>query len=58
MARPRDHAAGEAAAKTGIYELFNIFGSPTGIRVNMAQGQPLPSAPLGHTWVPAKDPTC
>jgi hypothetical protein len=30
---------------------MNVFGSPTGIRVNVMRGQPLPEAPIGHGWV-------
>jgi hypothetical protein len=34
----------------GTYEELNIFGRPTGIRVNVEHGHPLPSAPVGHNW--------
>ena len=26
-------------------------GSPTGIRINVRQGQPLPANPHGHSWM-------
>jgi hypothetical protein len=29
---------------------MNVFGSPTGIRVNATRGHPLPEAPIGHGW--------
>jgi hypothetical protein len=35
----------------GTYEQLNIFGSPTGIRINLRQGEPLPAVPHGHSWV-------
>jgi hypothetical protein len=28
-----------------------LLGSPTGIRVNVMQGHPLPEGPVGHGWV-------
>ena len=34
---------------------MNIFGSPTGVRVNVVHGQPLPQAPVGHDWAIAED---
>jgi hypothetical protein len=39
----------------GTYEQLNIFGRPTGIRINVEHGHPLPSAPLVHSWTLADD---
>jgi hypothetical protein len=50
MAHRQEHAPGEAAPAGGIYEQLNIFGRPTGIRISVEQGHPMPSAPLGHSW--------
>ena len=55
IAQRPEHAPGEAAPAAGTYEQLNIFGRPTGIRVNVAHGHPLPSAPLGHNWTLADD---
>jgi hypothetical protein len=55
MARWPERAPGDAAPAAGTYEQHNIFGSPTGIRVNVSQGQSLPAAPRGHSWVQAED---
>jgi hypothetical protein len=55
LAQRPEHAPGEAAPAAGIYEQLNIFGRPTGIRVNVGHGHPLPSAPVGHTWTLADD---
>jgi hypothetical protein len=51
MARRPEHGPGEFAPATGMYELVNIFGSPTGVRVSVPHGQPLPAAPHGHNWI-------
>jgi hypothetical protein len=29
---------------------MNIFDSPTGVRIKVLRGEPLPSAPMGHNW--------
>jgi hypothetical protein len=50
MAHRPEHAPGDAAPATGIYEQLTVMGSPTGIRVDVAHGHPMPSAPLGHSW--------
>jgi hypothetical protein len=55
MARRPEHAPGDAAPAAGTYEQLNIFGSPTGIRVNVNYGQPLPPTPRGHSWVLTED---
>jgi hypothetical protein len=55
IAQRPDHAPGDAAPAAGIYEQLNIFGRPTGIRINVEHGHPLPSAPLVHSWTLADD---
>jgi hypothetical protein len=55
MAHRLEHSPGDAAPAAGVYEQLNIMGSPTGIRVNLAHGHPMPSAPLGHYWTLAED---
>jgi hypothetical protein len=50
-----EHAPGTAAPKTGLYEALNIFGSPSGTRIWVAEGDPLPTAPLGFKWRLAPD---
>jgi hypothetical protein len=49
------YPAGHPAPKSGIYEQINVFGSRTGIKVHVADGHPLPEAPIGHDWVVAED---
>jgi hypothetical protein len=44
------HLPGQPVPASGTYELMNVFGSPTGVRVNVVHGHPLPSAPVGHSW--------
>jgi hypothetical protein len=34
----------------GIYEQYNVLGSPTGEQVSVVRGEPLPRAPRGFTW--------
>jgi hypothetical protein len=36
---------------------MNIFGSSTGIRVNVMHGHPLPKAPIGHGWAVVESDT-
>jgi hypothetical protein len=55
LAQRPEHAPGEAAPAAGTYEQLNIFGRPTGIRVNVVHGHPLPPAPLGHNWTLAEE---
>jgi hypothetical protein len=50
MARPSVYIPGQSAPASGTYEQINVFGSPTGVRVTVAEGQPLPTAPVGHNW--------
>jgi hypothetical protein len=44
------HAPGQPAPISATYGQMNVFGPPTGIRVRVARGQPLPGAPIGHEW--------
>ena len=50
MPQRPEHSPGAAAPAAGTYELLNIFGEPTGIRVAVAHGHPMPQAPHGQTW--------
>jgi hypothetical protein len=43
------HLPGQTAPASATYEQMNVFGSPTGIRVNVMQGHPLPEAPIGRS---------
>ena len=45
-----EHTPGEIAPTTGIYELLNVFGTPTGRLVYVTKGDPLPAAPRGYAW--------
>jgi hypothetical protein len=49
------HHPGEAAPVSGTYEQHNVFGTPTGRRQKVREGEPLPSSPIGHSWVLVKD---
>jgi hypothetical protein len=44
------HLPGQPAPASATYEQMNVFGSPTGIRVNATHWHPLPEAPIGHGW--------
>jgi hypothetical protein len=44
------YAPKQPAPASAAYEQVNISGSPTGIRVNVVQGHPLPAEPVGHGW--------
>jgi hypothetical protein len=55
MTRRPVHVPGQPAPAPGTYEQINVFGSPTGVRVDVAHGQPLPAAPIGHGWAIAED---
>lgn len=50
MPQRPEHSPGEPAPWGGLYEQLNIFGQPNGIRVDVAQGHPMPAAPIGHFW--------
>jgi hypothetical protein len=45
-----EHTPGEPAPAAGTYEQLNIFGQPSGIRVDVSHGHPFPSVPVGHSW--------
>ena len=51
MLKQREHPPGEAAPETATYEQRNVFGTPTGVRVEVTGGEPLPLAPRGYFWV-------
>jgi hypothetical protein len=38
------------APSAGVYEQRSVLGSPTGVRVTVAEGEELPAAPRGFTW--------
>ena len=38
------------APSTGTYEQRNVLGTPSGVRIKVAQGEALPAAPRGWTW--------
>jgi hypothetical protein len=46
----REYPAGTPAPSAGAYEQRNVMGTPTGVRVTVAQGELLPAAPRGFTW--------
>jgi hypothetical protein len=41
---------GAPAPVTGTYEEHNVFGTPTGNRIHVNNGDPLPPAPRSFTW--------
>ena len=51
MARRPEHPPGSPAPLSGRYEQLNVFGTSTGIRVNVRAGETLPVTPRGHCWV-------
>jgi hypothetical protein len=51
MVRHSERGPIDDAPAAGIYKQLNIFGSPTGIRINVRQGQQLLPAPEGHSWM-------
>jgi hypothetical protein len=50
MSTNDDHRPGLPAPKAGVYRLLNVFGGAEDRRVEVRQGQPLPTAPRGHSW--------
>jgi hypothetical protein len=50
MTQRPEHLPGQSAPTSALCEQMNIFDSPTGVRVKVMRGQPLPSAPTGHSW--------
>jgi hypothetical protein len=45
-----EYPPGARVSVGGVYEQRNVLGAPTGDRVTMASGDPLPAAPRGFTW--------
>jgi hypothetical protein len=51
MSQELDHLKpGAPAPATGTYEEHNVFGTPTGNRADVNNGDPVPPAPRGFTW--------
>jgi hypothetical protein len=50
MSQELDLKPGAPAPATGTYEKRNVFGTPTGNRINVNNGDPMPPAPRGFTW--------
>jgi len=51
MAQELDHLKpGELAPATGAYKEHNVFGTPTGNRIDVTKGDLMPPAPRGFTW--------
>ncbi len=48
--RAPEYPPGTQAPESGVYELRNVLGSPTGDRVALSRGDMFPSAPRGFTW--------
>lgn len=46
----REQSGAGSAADTVVYELCNVFGTPTGRRVALPHGEPLPAVPKGWSW--------
>ncbi len=46
----REYPPGARAPSAGIYEQLNVLGTPSGVRITVAQGDVLPPAPRGWTW--------
>ena len=55
MAGKPQYLPGAPAPVAGNYEQLRMLGSPTGVRVAMLAGQPLPAAPIGSTWIRVED---
>jgi len=36
--------------ESAVYELCNVFGTPTGRRIVLGHGDALPAAPNGWSW--------
>ena len=51
MSQELDHVKpDEPAPATGAYREQNVFGTPTGKRIDVIKGGPMPQAPRGFTW--------
>ncbi len=46
----QEYPPGAHAPSSGVYEQRNVLGTPTGLRVSIAEGERLPAAPRGFTW--------
>jgi hypothetical protein len=44
-------APGDRAPLTGVYAQMNARGARTGVRIHAAEGEYLPPAPPGFTWL-------
>jgi hypothetical protein len=44
------HQGGHPAPASATYEQVNLFGTLTGVRIDVACGNPLPGTPIGHGW--------
>jgi hypothetical protein len=51
----REYPGGTPAPASATYETVNLFGSATGHRVVVQQGETLPALPRGFTWVMVED---
>lgn len=47
-----EYQAGSNAPEAGLYEELNIFGTPTGTVILMADAETFPSHPVGFTYRP------
>jgi hypothetical protein len=51
MPQELDHLKpGDPAPATGAYREQNVFGTPTGKRIDVIKGNLMPPAPRGFTW--------
>jgi hypothetical protein len=51
MPDPAEHPPGTSAPVSGRYRLHNVFGSPLAHVAHVRAGEPLPPAPIAHTWL-------
>jgi hypothetical protein len=47
----RDRPAIDPPSDTVAYELCNVFGTPTGRRIVLRQGEAIPATPKGWYWL-------
>ena len=52
---PPMYAPGQPAPASATYEQMNAFGSPTGVKVRVPRGHPLPEASTGFEWTVAEE---
>ena len=50
-----EHRSGDPAPVPGLYYEVNVFGTPTGRRVQLGHGEPLPELPRGFGWRVSSD---